>query len=241
MTGTTACLHLRNLNRPSLLARNESRLTIPGQGLGQLRLRQSPGRTIHTACRTILPVRSLGSRSASATTVRQTTVKIDAPYLQNHLIARGLSSTSQLRSQATAEQRVDENEPEVSETPSYSIPGIFGLQSLVANPKGSTLESEQLAPETESVEIEPKRQILKSADLFSESNFPSPESADQAHSEFFDQLVRSGIVTERVLKTSEDKFTYGCHVGPKKNGMYFGIHVKADTTVCEAPGAYAFP
>ncbi|KAJ5348302.1 uncharacterized protein N7506_001555 [Penicillium brevicompactum] len=66
-TGTSACLYLRKISQPHLLARNESRLGIVGLGLRQMRLRQSTGRTIHTTRGATVPLRpSLRPRPAGA-------------------------------------------------------------------------------------------------------------------------------------------------------------------------------
>lgn len=57
-TGTSACIYLRKINRPHILARNEYPLNIVGAGLRQMRLRHSPGRTIYTTRQLTVPPRT---------------------------------------------------------------------------------------------------------------------------------------------------------------------------------------
>ncbi|CAG7916979.1 unnamed protein product [Penicillium olsonii] len=108
-TGASAHVH-RAINRPHLLARNESHLSVRSQGHGQLRLRQLSRQKIHTACRTVLPPRSsLGPLSANTTLAARKIIRGNGPYAPNCPTARGLANTSHLGSQEAAEQRTEED------------------------------------------------------------------------------------------------------------------------------------
>jgi hypothetical protein len=112
-TGTSACIHLRNIKRPQCFVRNEGHYVTVGQGLSKLNLRQFPRRKIHTirqitvTTRTDLssrPTCALVSDNQSALDKRRLTH--GAFYIASHRSVHWLSKTSRLFSQPLVNEQL---------------------------------------------------------------------------------------------------------------------------------------
>jgi hypothetical protein len=209
-TGTSACIHLRKIKRPCLSARNDVRRGLVAQGVGRLNLRQSPGRKIHTACRTTVPTRSfLCSRlagalsSANPSTLEDYRSATRACYLTNRRSVRGLSITSPLKSQPSADELVDNQLN--TQLPCVPPSNIDNENSVASEATIDSVDRESLKREYDDF-----RQLTRSC--------------------FLQEFSR----TRGTLDLGYN-YSYRCSVGPRSARRAFYAETKAPSRVCEPP------
>lgn len=205
-TGTSACVHLRNIKRPCLSVRNDPRCGTVAQGIGRLNLRQSFGRATHAACRSTLHTRSFrwSGLAGALIGIKSSAFKEHwsanhACYLSNHRCVRGFSIQSPLRSQLTASET--ENHQHNLELSSLSPSEIDNDNGLVQR------ESPESSDSLKREYADFKR--------FSTSNILSEWSKSRGSQE-------SGY-----------EYIYRCDLGPRGGRSAFYAETKASSRVCE--------